>query len=106
MEPATRRSPSLCTAFHSSLGNPDPILRCDDARCAHSRRRERGAQKCDLARPGGAIQVSRAVGWRKLVPLLAVGILAAGVGMELFGRDKPEVESDEQNGDRELARAA
>jgi len=55
---------------------------------------------------GGAIQVSRAVGWRKLVPLLAVGILAAGVGMELFGRDKPEVESDEQNGDRELARAA
>jgi len=26
--------------------------------------------------------------------------------MELFGRDKPEVESDEQNGDRELARAA
>src|SRR5215467_1644057 len=28
---------------------------------------------------GGTIQVSRAVGWRKLVPLLAVGMLDAGV---------------------------
>lgn len=53
---------------------------------------------------GSAIQVSRAVGWRKLVPLLALGILATGVGMEWFGRDKPEIESDENN--RELARAA
>ena len=54
----------------------------------------------------GAIQVSRAVDWRKLVPLLAVGILAAGAGMEWFGRDRPEVESEEQNGRRKLARAA
>jgi hypothetical protein len=53
---------------------------------------------------GSAIQVSRAVGWRKLVPLVALGLLAAGVGMEWFGRDKPEIETDEQN--RELARAA
>jgi hypothetical protein len=52
----------------------------------------------------GVIQVSRTVGWRKLVPLLALGIFAAGVGMEWFGRDKTELESDEQ--DRELARAA
>jgi hypothetical protein len=52
---------------------------------------------------GGAIQASRTVGWRKLVPLFAVGLLAAGVGMEWFGRDKTDVESDEQD---ELARAA
>jgi len=55
---------------------------------------------------GSAIQVSRAVGWRKLVPLLAVGMLAAGVGMEWFGRDRAEVENEEQHGRRKLARAA
>jgi hypothetical protein len=55
---------------------------------------------------GGAIQVSRAVGWRKLVPLLAVGMPAAGVGMEWFGRERPAIESEEQNGRRKLARAA
>src|SRR5262245_17217256 len=55
---------------------------------------------------GGAIQASRAVGWRKLVPLLAVGMLAAGVGMEWFGREEPAIESEEQNGRRRLARAA
>ena len=55
---------------------------------------------------GGAIQASRAVGWRKLVPLLAVGMLAAGVGMEWFGRERPAIESEKQNGRRRLARAA
>ena len=55
---------------------------------------------------GGAIQVSRAVGWRRLVPLLAVGMLAAGVGMEWFGRERPQVEDEERNGRRKLARAA
>ena len=55
---------------------------------------------------GGAIQVSRAVGWRKLVPLLAVGMLAAGVGMEWFGRERPATKSEEQNDRRKLARAA
>ncbi len=55
---------------------------------------------------GGAIQASRAVGWRKLVPLLAIGMLAAGVGMEWFGRERPVIESEEQNGHRRLARAA
>jgi thiol:disulfide interchange protein len=54
---------------------------------------------------GGAIQASRAVGWRKLVPLLAVGVLAAGVGMEWFGRERLQIESEEQNGRRKLARA-
>jgi hypothetical protein len=33
-------------------------------------------------------------------------MLAAGVGMEWYGREKPAVESDEQNGRRRLARAA
>ena len=55
---------------------------------------------------GGAIQAGGAVGWRKLVPLLAIGMLAAGVGMEWFGRERPDVESEEQNGRRKLARAA
>lgn len=55
---------------------------------------------------GGAIQASRAVGWRKLVPLLAVGMLAAGVGMEWFGRERPQVEDEERNGRCKLARAA
>jgi hypothetical protein len=55
---------------------------------------------------GGAIQASRAVGWRKLVPLLAIGMLAASVGMEWFGRERPAIESEEQNGRRRLARAA
>src|SRR5215467_10118034 len=52
---------------------------------------------------GSAIQVSRAVGWRKLVPLLAVGLLAAGVGMEWFGRERPATKSEEQNDRRKLA---
>jgi len=52
-----------------------------------------------LARPGGAIQVSRAVGWRFRCSPLAFSPPASEC-------DKPEVESDEQNGDRELARAA
>jgi uncharacterized membrane protein YqjE len=55
---------------------------------------------------GGAIQVSRAVGGRKVVPLLALGILAAGVGMEWFGRERPQVEGEEQDDRRKLARAA
>jgi hypothetical protein len=55
---------------------------------------------------GGAIQVGRAVGWRRLLPLLAVGVLAAGVGVEWLWRDRPEVASEEQNGRRKLARAA
>jgi hypothetical protein len=55
---------------------------------------------------GSAIQASRAVGWRKLIPLLAIGMLAAGVGMEWFARDRPEVENEEQHGRRKLARAA
>ena len=78
--------------------------------CLLSRRRTMERAELALAARrnatlGRAIQVSRAVGWRKLLPLLAVGVLAAGTGMEWFGRDRPQVES-EQNGRRKLARAA
>jgi len=52
----------------------------------------------------GAIQASRGVGWRRLLPLLALGILAASLGMERSGL-KREGDS-EQNGGRQLARAA
>jgi hypothetical protein len=54
----------------------------------------------------GAVQAGRAVGWRRFVPLLALGILAATVGMEWSGRSKPQRGSDEQEGRREFARAA
>jgi Ca2+/Na+ antiporter len=39
---------------------------------------------------GVTMQVSRAIGWRKLAPLLAVGVLAAGLGMQWFGRTSEE----------------
>src|SRR5262249_51721281 len=54
----------------------------------------------------GAVQSGRAVGWRRFVPLLALGILAATVGMEWSGRRKPQRGSDEQEGSHEFARAA
>ena len=49
----------------------------------------------------GAIQVSRAFGWRKVIPVIAVGVLAAGIGMQWFGRDKVNAESDEEERARE-----
>jgi hypothetical protein len=52
----------------------------------------------------GAVQAGRAVGWHRFVPLLALGILAATVGMEWSSRSKPA--SNEQNGRRQFARAA
>ena len=56
---------------------------------------------------GGAIQVSRALGWRKVAPVIALGILAAGIGMQWFRRDKADTESDEEKlREEELARAA
>jgi uncharacterized membrane protein YqjE len=84
--------------------------------CLWSRRRTMEHAELALAAPrnaiwldpkvlGGAVQVSRAVGWRKLVPLLAVGMLAAGVGMEWFGRDRSAIDG-ERNGRRKFARAA
>jgi hypothetical protein len=38
---------------------------------------------------GVGMQIGRAVGWRRLVPLAAVGILAAGIAKEWIGRNRP-----------------
>jgi MFS family permease len=57
----------------------------------------------------GAVQLSRALGWRKVVPVIAVGILAAGIGMQWFGRRDVDVASDDEDkvrDEEELARAA
>jgi hypothetical protein len=40
---------------------------------------------------GGAIQVSRAIGLRKMVPMLAVGFLVFGLAMQLTGRDRVDL---------------
>jgi hypothetical protein len=53
-----------------------------------------------------AVQAGRAVGWRRFVPLLALGILAATVGMEWSRRSKPQSDGDEQDDHRPFARAA
>jgi hypothetical protein len=46
---------------------------------------------------GIGLQIGRAVGWRRLVPLVAVGIIAAGLGREWFARETPsENGSDEE----------
>src|SRR5262249_35755345 len=43
---------------------------------------------------GIGIQVARAIGWRRVVPLLAVGVLAAVLGREWLGPAQPPI-SDE-----------
>lgn len=35
---------------------------------------------------GVGLQIGRAIGWRRLVPLAAVGVLAVGLAKEWFGR--------------------
>jgi hypothetical protein len=37
---------------------------------------------------GVGIQIGRAIGWRRLVPLAAVGVLAAGLAKEWIGRSR------------------
>jgi hypothetical protein len=65
--------------------------------CALSHRRTVRRARLELASRGSTpwldprlvgvtMQVSRAIGWRKLAPLLAVGVLAAGLGMQWYGR--------------------
>ena len=46
-----------------------------------------------------ALQLGRTIGARKLVPLIAIGILAVGVGMQWFGRH----ESDDGESRRAMA---
>jgi hypothetical protein len=41
---------------------------------------------------GGAVQLSRAVGLRRIIPLLAVSFLAAGVVMQWIGRDRTDLQ--------------
>ena len=52
----------------------------------------------------GAMQVGRAVGWRRAAPLLALGILAIGIGLPLLRGGRPE--SDDSEAEEELRRAA
>jgi ABC-type nickel/cobalt efflux system permease component RcnA len=53
------------------------------------------------------LQVGRAIGWKKLVPLLAVGVLAAGLGKEWFGRaraaDHNDADEDDDDANAEAA---
>ncbi len=37
---------------------------------------------------GIGLQIGRAIGWRRLVPLAAAGVLVAGLAKEWFGRDQ------------------
>jgi hypothetical protein len=65
-----------------------------------------GATWIDPKLLGGAIQAGRAIGLRRAAPALALGVLAFGLGMHGPGRDRPAIERDEENGDRDLAEAA
>jgi amino acid transporter len=42
---------------------------------------------------GVGLQIGRAIGWRRLVPIAAVGILAAGIAKEWLGRNPPARET-------------
>jgi hypothetical protein len=42
---------------------------------------------------GVGMQIGRAIGWRRLVPLAAVGVLAAGLAKEWLGRNRPAGEA-------------
>jgi len=68
--------------------------------CLASQRRTVASAKLELAARrhapwldpkfvGVGMQIGRAVGWRRLVPLAAVGVLAAGIAKEWFGRTGP-----------------
>jgi hypothetical protein len=40
----------------------------------------------------GALEVSRTIGLRKMIPLLAIGVLAAGAAMQFTGRERPDLQ--------------
>jgi hypothetical protein len=72
--------------------------------CLTSQRRTIAGAKLELAARshapwldpkfvGVGMQIGRAVGWRRLVPLAAVGVLAAGIAKEWFGRNRPSGET-------------
>ena len=72
--------------------------------CVSSRRRTiAGAQLALEARShapwldpkfiGVGLQIGRAIGWRRLLPLAAAGVLVAGLAKEWFGRERPADET-------------
>jgi len=67
--------------------------------CLLSRRRTAANAKLELAAHplwldpkvvGVGLQIGRAVGWHRVLPLTAVGLLSAGLAKEWLGRDKLE----------------
>ena len=52
---------------------------------------------------GIGMQAMRAIGWRRIVPLVAVGILAAGLAKEWGGRDQPADEAGESEPQEDTA---
>jgi hypothetical protein len=72
--------------------------------CLTSQRRTVASAKLELAARrhapwldpkflGVGMQIGRAIGWRRLAPLAAVGVLAAGIAKEWFGRNRPGEET-------------
>jgi hypothetical protein len=45
------------------------------------------------------IEIGRALGWRRVITLAAVGLLAAGLGKEWFGSGEKKSESGDTDGD-------
>jgi len=52
----------------------------------------RSASWLDPKLLAGALEVSRTIGLRKMIPLLAIGVLAAGAAMQLGGRERPDLQ--------------
>jgi hypothetical protein len=55
---------------------------------------------------GLVMQVGRGIGWRKVMALVPVVIIAAGVGMQLLGRQKSRRENDSDDDGRTALRPA
>jgi hypothetical protein len=55
---------------------------------------QKGAIALDPTVLGVMMQVGRGIGWRKVVALAPVVVIAAGVGMHLLGRQKAGTELD------------
>jgi hypothetical protein len=52
---------------------------------------------------GVGMQLMRSIGWRRIVPLIAVGVLAAGLAKEWGGRDQPAEEAGESEPEEDTA---
>jgi hypothetical protein len=46
---------------------------------------------------GIGLQIGHAIGWRKLVPLAAVGVIAAGLAREWFAHDRPRQDDNAES---------